>query len=455
MRTRVVIQSRLSSSRLPGKALMTVGGMPLIELVARRASRTGFGVVVATSVESYDDRIAAQLEPTGIRVIRGSLDDVLSRFLTATSDMDDRDRVVRLTGDNPVTDAALVQELMDAMDESGREYGRVDIDVVPEGLGVEVFSVGMLRRAGREATDAYDREHVTPWIRRHTDELLFAPQRNPGYPAVYRATVDCLHDFTRVARLFDGFADPVDVHWADLMDSLVGQVKSLGPIAKEVPKASRRLTSLILSVTNIGLSESDATRPGWGIREVFTRAVEAGISDVISTPEDAPIVAAGLLPMLNKRMGVSLILPPLRDEEAPADHLRYLIEKTRAEGGASGIRTALLDCSDVESGDGQGLLDVLQAYRERGIVSELGIMLAPGCELTPDSAPLIDVVAARMGDDLTGPLGEWSAAGRVTMVLAEHEDPYEVGTVMRSGVIDAVAVSPRNVRELTSLLAVV
>lgn len=455
MRTRVVIQSRLSSSRLPGKALMTVGGMPLIELVARRASRTGFGVVVATSVESYDNRIAAQLEPTGIRVIRGSLDDVLSRFLTATSDMDEHDRVVRLTGDNPVTDAALVQELMDAMDESGREYGRVDIDVVPEGLGVEVFSVGMLRRAGREATDPYDREHVTPWIRRHTDELLFAPRRNPGHPAVYRATVDCLHDFTRVARLFDGFADPVAVHWADLMDSLVGQVKSLGPIAKEVPKASRRLTSLILSVTNIGLDESDATRPGWSVREVFTRAVEAGMSDVISTPEHAPIVAAGLLPMLNKRMGVSLVLPPVRDEESPAVHLRYLIEKTRAEGGSAGIRTVLLDCSDVESAHGQRLLEVLQGYREQGVVSEIGMLLTPECELSPDSAPLVDVVAARMGDDLTERLAAWSTSGRITMLLAEDENPYEVGTVMRSGAIDAVAVSPRNVRELTSLLAVV
>ena len=55
-RTRVVIQSRLTSTRLPGKALLTIGGMALIELVARRAGRSGHEVVVATSVEHYDRR---------------------------------------------------------------------------------------------------------------------------------------------------------------------------------------------------------------------------------------------------------------------------------------------------------------------------------------------------------------------------------------------------------------
>ena len=80
-RTRVVIQSRLNSSRLPGKALMTIGGMPLIELVARRASRDGHEVVVATSEEQYDTRIFDHLARVDIPAMRGSLDDVLGRFV--------------------------------------------------------------------------------------------------------------------------------------------------------------------------------------------------------------------------------------------------------------------------------------------------------------------------------------------------------------------------------------
>lgn len=153
-RTRVVIQSRLNSSRLPGKAMLTIAGMPLIELVARRASRSGHEVVVATSEEQYDERIAGHLSSVGIPVVRGSLDDVLGRFVQATADLAPEDRVVRLTGDNPVADADLVDELLAALDASDHTYGRVDIDQVPEGLGAEAFSVAALREAAETATDA-------------------------------------------------------------------------------------------------------------------------------------------------------------------------------------------------------------------------------------------------------------------------------------------------------------
>jgi spore coat polysaccharide biosynthesis protein SpsF (cytidylyltransferase family) len=447
MRTRVVIQSRLSSSRLPGKALMTVGGMPLIELVARRASRTGFGVVVATSVESYDDRIAAQLEPTGIRVVRGPLDDVLSRFLTATSDMDEADRVVRLTGDNPVTDAALVQELMDAMDATGRDYGRVDIDVVPEGLGVEVFTVALLRRAGREANTQYDREHVTPWIRRHTEELLFAPTRNPGHPAVYRATVDCLHDFTRVSKLFDGFADPVTVHWADIMDGLVGQVRALGPIAREAGLDGRRLTTLTLGVANAGGRE----REGWTIREVFTRAVEAGMSDVLCAAEDAPLVATGLLPMLKQRLGISLTMPSVADSVAPDLQLRYLLERARAESGHAALRTVFLPESDLSGPAGASLVDVLTDCRERGVVDEAGVLLEPGGTLAPETFGAVAVAAARASE--AERLEAWHATGRITVAVIEETSAKAVREALKSDYVDSVNVHPRNRRELTSLLA--
>ena len=208
-RTRVVIQSRLNSSRLPGKAMLTIAGMPLIELVARRAGRTGHEVVVATSAEQYDERIASHLRSVGIHVVRGSLDDVLGRFVQATADLDETDRVVRLTGDNPLADADLVDELIAAVDASGHTYGRVDIDQVPEGLGAEVFTVRALRDAAEQATAAYDREHVTPWLRRTLGELLFVPVGCPDDVSAYRATVDVLGDYVRVSSLFDGEQDPV------------------------------------------------------------------------------------------------------------------------------------------------------------------------------------------------------------------------------------------------------
>lgn len=453
MRTRVVIQSRLSSSRLPGKALMTVGGMPLIELVARRASRTGFEVVVATSVESYDDRIAATLTSVGIRVLRGSLDDVLSRFLDATADLDEDDWVVRLTGDNPVADADLVQELMDRMTETGREYGRVDIDVVPEGLGVEVFPVRLLRRAGREASAPYDREHVTPWIRRHTDELLFAPRRNPGQPAVYRATVDCLHDFTRVSRLFDGFADPVAVPWADIMDGLVGTVRALGPIARELVGISPRLTSLVLGVDNMGWD--GAEHEAAIIRDVFTRAVEAGMSEVVCSMEDTPLLSTGLLPMLKQRMGICVIMPSAIETSAPDLQLRYLIERARVQSGHSILRAVLVPERDLTSEFGAAQLEVLADYRDRGLVERIGVVLESG-DLVPRPQDSIDLAAISLASDgvVPGLLSAWHSDGRLTMVVDNGPfDRLRLRSLLSHEAVDSVVVQPQHRRELTSMLS--
>lgn len=436
MHTRVVIQSRLSSSRLPGKALMSVAGMPLVELVARRASRTGFTVAVATSIESYDDLIAATLGRAGIPVVRGPLDDVLARFLMATADLTDTDRVVRLTGDNPVADADLVQELIDAMDSSGAEYGRVDIDVVPEGLGVEVFSAGLLRQAGREATSSYDREHVTPWIRRHTEELLFAPAQNPGHPATFRATVDCLHDFARVSRLFDTAADPVGVPWNEIMDRLVGHVHQLGPVAEEVPGAVPRMSTVLLSVDQVGMAEGG--RDAEQVRATFARAVDAGISDVITSPADAQVVATGLLPGLRQRMGVILALPRLAEEADPQTYLRYIIEKTRADSGATVLRAALLRASELNSEHGSALQAVLRDYLESGMVRELGVLLDEPGQSVVHGFGLV-VAPWALADELP----HWSA--RASIVLGEvGESGLPAGAdavawpVRSSGDVDAV-----------------
>src|SRR5690349_24219800 len=103
-RVRVVMQARTSSSRLPGKAMLPIAGVPMVVLAARRAGNQGHQVVVATSDESSDDDLADLCESDGLAVVRGPLDDVLGRFVIASEDLDDADVIVRLTADNVVPD---------------------------------------------------------------------------------------------------------------------------------------------------------------------------------------------------------------------------------------------------------------------------------------------------------------------------------------------------------------
>lgn len=221
MRRLVVVQSRLTSSRLPGKALLLLGGLPMVVLAARRAGRDGLDVVVATSEEAEDDAVAAEVRRHGVSCFRGSLHDPLGRFAAATAGLDDGDVVVRLTADNVAPDADLVRELTDALEAAGTGYLRT-ADGLPYGLSAEAFTVSLLRAAAAEATGPTDREHVTPWIRRHTDDrqltpLLLTPDRvdRPRLPP--RCTVDTLADYVLAHRAVSLLDDPVQAPWPDLL----------------------------------------------------------------------------------------------------------------------------------------------------------------------------------------------------------------------------------------------
>ena len=114
MKTLVIIQARMSSSRLPGKVLLPVGGKPMILYQLERVNRCTKAdhITVATSSNPEDDVIESVVKANGFSVFRGSLDDVLERFYRC-SIFEKADTVVRLTGDCPLIDPALVDELID------------------------------------------------------------------------------------------------------------------------------------------------------------------------------------------------------------------------------------------------------------------------------------------------------------------------------------------------------
>lgn len=222
---RIVIQARLSSSRLPAKTLLPVGGLPVVVLCARRAANCGGDVVVATSTDPSDDLLAGKLAEHSIKFVRGPLNDVLERFTLATADLAEQDLVVRLTADNVVPDGAFIDRLLGEFRASKCDYlgTHSPLDGLPYGLSAEVFSVSVLREAAAAARTIVEREHVTPWIRAHgtsrdVDPSLFVPGQRYDY---LRCTIDSLDDYMRIVRLFDAVkGDPVNVPWRELIEAL-------------------------------------------------------------------------------------------------------------------------------------------------------------------------------------------------------------------------------------------
>ncbi|YAL82541.1 cytidylyltransferase domain-containing protein [Dermacoccaceae bacterium W4C1] len=437
-RTRVVIQSRLNSSRLPGKALMTIGGMPLIELVARRASRNGHEVVVATSDEHYDTRIADHLDAVGIPVLRGPLDDVLGRFVLATADLEPDDLVVRLTGDNPVQDADVVDELIAATAASPYAYGRIDIDVVPEGLGAEVFTAGDLRRAAASTDEPYDREHVTPWLRRTLGELLFAPEGNPGDILRYRCTVDVLHDFDRVARLFADLDEPVQAPWRQVIAGLVAFTSPSVPLGGPGGWHGSRLLLDAASVLSGDAPTARAT---------FAAAVDRGITHLLigDPARDLAAVRAATEPQLVQRLGRIVVVPA-----ADADTLAAAVEAAFADGGRRRLEAVL--CEGIPSAQAW---DRLQEFVADGSVGAAGV--AVSAAQLPEALALDGVAVLVMDAAEYRRAGESDTAGIAVLITGapeSHPDLLGQGPVGSVSAVIAPATDPAEVTRLSDAVLV-
>jgi spore coat polysaccharide biosynthesis protein SpsF len=196
----IVLQARYGSSRLPGKVLAPLDGVSILAHCVRRLVRSGVGpVCLATTIGADDDRVAAAGRAEGVRVVRGEVDDVLARFVAAGEGFDGR-FVIRATADNPAVDVEAPGRVLQRLAE-GADY--VVETGLPYGCAVEGIRLDVMRSAHSLATDAYDREHVTPWIKaRPTTYRVVTPEA----PALVRRpdlrfTVDTPDDCAYMARV--------------------------------------------------------------------------------------------------------------------------------------------------------------------------------------------------------------------------------------------------------------
>ena len=163
MRINAVIQARAGSTRRPAKVLADLGGRPVLEWVVRAARTANLvdEVIVATSTLAGDDVVADLADSLGVAVVRGSEDDVLSRFVAAL-DAHPADALVRLTADCPLLDPSLIDAVAGAwIAAPSLDYvSTVLVRSLPRGMDIELVTAGALRAVDRMAV-GHDRVHVT------------------------------------------------------------------------------------------------------------------------------------------------------------------------------------------------------------------------------------------------------------------------------------------------------
>tara|TARA_B110000008_G_scaffold268086_1_gene295806 strand:+ start:529 stop:1308 length:780 start_codon:yes stop_codon:yes gene_type:complete len=200
-----ILQARVSSSRLPGKVLKTLLGVPMLlrQIERLKKSQKIDQLLVATSAESSDDLIQKLCEEHNIACYRGSLNDVLERFYQASYELNP-EHIVRLTADCPLTDSVLIDELIDFYMDGCYDYATNAIQATyPDGLDIEVFRFACLEQAWREAKMPSHREHVTPFIHQQPRRFKIGHYNNSTDLSHLRWTVDEPKDFELITMIYE------------------------------------------------------------------------------------------------------------------------------------------------------------------------------------------------------------------------------------------------------------
>jgi spore coat polysaccharide biosynthesis protein SpsF len=203
--TAVIVQARVASSRLPGKVLETLGGQTVLQHVLKRCGAISNAdmVICAVPDEAESEPLEGVARQCGARTFRGPETDVLGRYLGAAR-ANGADIILRVTSDCPLIDPVVCDAVLQLRVRETADYAANNMPPsFPHGLDCEAFTTAALAEAAAATQDAYDHEHVTPWLRRagHLRRVNLVSEDQAL--AAHRWTLDYLEDLQFLRALFE------------------------------------------------------------------------------------------------------------------------------------------------------------------------------------------------------------------------------------------------------------
>jgi len=204
----IIVQARMTSTRLPGKILKTALGKPLLEYQIERLQRVTSidDIIIATTNKATDDVIIDLCDRLDINVFRGDEHDVLSRYYGAAQ-QSFADVIVRVTSDCPLIDPVIIDSVINFYVNYHPQYDYVANCLertFPRGMDTEVFSIKALKNAHTHASKLMEREHVTPYITRNPGLFTCANIAHEKDASHHRWTVDTPEDFELIQNILEG-----------------------------------------------------------------------------------------------------------------------------------------------------------------------------------------------------------------------------------------------------------
>lgn len=186
----------MGSTRLPGKSMMSLAGVPLVGRILERLKRVRKinDIVLATTEQNADDVLVELAKEYDVRYFRGSQNDLVARFYQAAKSIK-ADVIVRFPGDNPVPEPTEIDRIIDYHLSSKNHFSSNIVPMkgngYPMGIGAEVFGFRVLEDIFRRNYDAEKREHINLNFLDSRHQQIVGPER-------YRVgTVQCPEVFRR------------------------------------------------------------------------------------------------------------------------------------------------------------------------------------------------------------------------------------------------------------------
>jgi spore coat polysaccharide biosynthesis protein SpsF len=222
MKVGVIVQARMGSGRLPGKVMMPLAGMTVLEHVLRRCAQIDGAdcIICAVPDQPESKPLAVVARSCGVRLSCGPENDVLARYLGAVRQAE-VDVVMRVTSDCPLIDPEICRDVLRLRQSAAADYACNNMPrSFPYGLDCEVFTTSALSEADPATTEAYDREHVTPWLRRagHLKRVNLTSGRS-GI-AHHRWSLDYPEDFDFFKALYSVLPANTDARMENVLAAL-------------------------------------------------------------------------------------------------------------------------------------------------------------------------------------------------------------------------------------------
>lgn len=221
----IIIQARMTSTRLPGKIMLPLCGKPVLQVMLERLGAFKKNIIIATTNDGTELPIVQLCQQLKVRFYQGDTNNVLQRYYYAATSCDakDEDVIVRLTSDCPLIDPGITQSAIDYFINNQFDYVNAGSGTgFPRGMDTEVFSFSLLKEAFFNASEEYEKEHVTPYFYYTCrDKLQFGQYRNEFDHSKFRLTLDEESDYQAIQETYSRLNCRIDHTYEEMIKILI------------------------------------------------------------------------------------------------------------------------------------------------------------------------------------------------------------------------------------------